>query len=170
MTQSTDSRNISKLVKDILASNQIDNLKLEVDIVSAWKRYVAMRDDGKSPAETREKIVEEMGLLGFIGVSDLVRERIRMQQIIMDTMSLNVEESNSDWEAVIDFCLKMEKQGQTVKQYQQWRTTDVFNSPKSHQIALKPRLIKDTWPQAFQTVQKETPEVKKDDNDLPMSY
>jgi hypothetical protein len=149
MTTGTDNRNIKQIVKSILQSNQIDNLKLEVDLVSAWHRYVNERQEGLTPAETRAKITSEFGLLGFVGMSDLARERSRMAQIIMDTMRLNVEEDRPEWTAIIDFCLDMDKKGQTVKKYQEWRDSDLFNSPKTHQIAMKPKLIKTTWPQAF---------------------
>lgn len=149
MTTGTDNRNIKQIVKSILQNNDIDNFKLEVDLVSAWNRYVNGRDDGMTPAQSRERMAEEFGVLGFVGVSDLARERARMQQIIMDTLHIDVEESRPDWVRVIDFCLRMEKEGKTVKQYQEWRDKDPFNSPKSHQIVMKPELIKATWPQAF---------------------
>jgi hypothetical protein len=47
MTTGTDNRNIKQIVKSILQNNQVDNLKLEVDLVSAWNRYVNEREDGK---------------------------------------------------------------------------------------------------------------------------
>jgi hypothetical protein len=155
MTTGTDNRNIKQIVKSILQNNQIDNLKLEVDLVSAWHRYVNERQEGLTPAEARAKITSEFGVLGFIGMSDLARERSRMAQVIMDTLRLDVDEGNPDWVAVIDFCLLEEKKGQTIKKYQEWREKDLFNSPKSHQIAMKPRLIKSTWLQAFD-IQKKT--------------
>lgn len=147
MTKGTDSRNITTVVREILGSNQVDNLKLEMDLVGAFTRYVNARDAGSTPAEARSLVVG--GALGFIGISDTVRERARMKQIIEDTLRLNVNEDKPDWVTVIDFCLKMEAQGQTVKQYQNWREQDVFNSPKAHQIDQKPLVIKGTWPQAF---------------------
>lgn len=156
MTTGTDNRNIKQIVKSILQNNNIDDLKLEVDLVSAWNRYVNEREEGLTPAQTRAKITEEFGVLGFVGMSDKARERSRMAQVIMDNMRLNVEEDRPEWIAVIDFCLEAEKNGQTVQKYEEWRKTDLFNSPKTHQIAMKPKLIKSTWPQAFFEEQKKT--------------
>lgn len=154
MTTGTDNRNIKIIVKSILQSNGVDNLKLEIDLISAWHRYVNEREEGLSPAETRAKIVDEFGPLGFVGMSDKARERSRMAQIIMDTLRLNVEEDRPEWIAIIDFCLAAEQKGQTVQRYEEWRRTDPFNSPKTHQIAMNPRLIKSTWPQAFEEQKK----------------
>lgn len=151
MTIGTDSRNITKIVREILTLNQVDSLKLEMDLVGAWTRYVNARDTGLTPAEARTRITSD-DVLGFIGVSDAVRERARMRQVIEETLKLNINEDKPEWVTVIEFCLKMEKQGQTIKKYQEWREKDVFNSPKAHQIAQKPTLLKDTWPQAFASV------------------
>lgn len=149
MTTGTDNRNIKQIVKSILQNNNIDDLKLEVDLVSAWNRYVNEREEGLTPAQTRAKITEEFGVLGFVGMSDKARERSRMAQVIMDTLRLNVDEDRPEWIAVIDFCLKAEKEGQTIQEYEKWRREDLYNSPKAHQIAMKPKIIKDTWMQAF---------------------
>lgn len=154
MTTGTDNRNIKQIVKSILQSNGVDNLKLEVDLVSAWHRYVNEREEGLTPAEARAKITQEFGVLGFVGMSDKARDRARMAQVIMDNMRLNVEEDRPEWIAVIDFCLRAEKEGQTVQKYEEWRRSDLYNSPKTHQIAMKPGLIKSTWPQAFEEQKK----------------
>lgn len=151
MTKGTDNRNIKMIVRGILQSNGIDNLKLEIDLVSAWQRYVNEREDGMSPAETRAKIAEEYGALGFMGVSDKALERARMMQLIMDTIGLDVDENNSDWAAVISHCLEAEKRNETVSAYRDWMNRDPYNSPKKHQIAQSPILIKKTWRSAFET-------------------
>jgi hypothetical protein len=154
MTTGTDNRNIKQIVKSILQNNQVDNLKLEVDLVSAWNRYVNEREDGKTPAQVRENITREFGDLGFLGISELALKRSRMAQTLMEHLRLNVEEDRPEWIAVIDFCLEAEKRGETVQKYQEWRQKDLFNSPKSHQIVMNPRLIKATWPQAFEVQKK----------------
>lgn len=154
MTTGTDYRNIKQIVKSILQKNSVDDLKLEIELVSTWHRYVNEREEGLTPAQTRAKIVEEFGVLGFVGLSKKARERSRMAQVLMDTLRLNVEEDRPEWIAVIDFCLEAEKKGETVQKYEEWRKKDLFNSPKAHQIVMKPRLIKSTWPQAFDEQKK----------------
>lgn len=158
MTIGTDSRNLPILVKAIMQNNQVDNFKLELDLVGAFTRYVNAREEGKSPAEIRTRILEEFGALGFFGISDTVRERAKMKQTIEDTLRLNINDDSPAWEEVLDFCIKAEKKGETVKAYQSWREKDVFNSPKAHQISQSPKMIIGTWPQAFS---KTTPSGRK---------
>jgi len=163
MTKSTDTKNIKQIVQGLMMKhNLVDSdgnpiLVIEVDFVGAWTRYVNEREEGLTPAESREKLVREYGVLGFVGVSNKVAEKMRMTQLIMDTIHLNVDEGRSEWARVVNFCLEMESKGQTIKQYQEWREGDVFNSPKAHQIAQRPIIIKETWPQAFVEV-KESPD------------
>ena len=147
MTKSTDTKNVKTIVKGILSRHEIDNLTAEIDLVSAWMRYMFEREEGKTPAETREKIAAELGALGFSPEST---ERARMMQLLMDTLGLDVNEDSASWSAIIDFCLKMEVEGQTVKEYREWMDRDPYNSPKKHQIALAPLLIKKTWRSAFE--------------------
>ena len=86
MTKSTDTKNIKKIVRSILASNGIDNLKLEVDLVCVWQRYVAEREEGLSPAEVRLKIADEYS---DIGVSDAGQSRNIVKQEFMDVMKID---------------------------------------------------------------------------------
>lgn len=147
MSKSTDTKNIKKIVNGILSSNGIDNLKLEIDIVTAWMRYLFERENGETPAMARERIAEE---LGFMGVSKEAQERARMMQLLMDTLGLDVDENNADWRAVISFCIERERAGETVAMFREWMNDDPYNSPKKHQIAQSPTIIKKTWRSAFE--------------------
>lgn len=157
MTIGTDSRNVKIIIQSILQRNGVDNLQLEADLFGAWMRYMNEREEGNTPAETREKITNEYGSLGFVGISDTMRERTRMAQLLQDTLRLNVD--GEKWDAVISYCLKAEKKGETVQKYQAWRERDLYNSPKAHKIAENPRLIIATWPQAFMTNPAEAPKL-----------
>jgi len=156
MTKGTDNRNIKKIVQSILQRYNVDNLQMEVDLVVAWTRYMNEREEGLTPAQTRERIATEFGVLGFIGISDVALERGRMTQIIMDTIGVDVNEDSTNWQAVITHCLAKEKEGQSIKTYREWMDRDPYNSPKKHQIAQNPMLIKQTWRSAFETKTDET--------------
>jgi hypothetical protein len=68
----------------------------------------------------------------------------------MDVMGLDFgSEDNTDWSDLLTFLVKAAAQGQTIKAYAEWCTADPYNSPKKHQIAQKPLLVKQTWPSAF---------------------
>jgi len=169
MTKGTDSRNIKMIIQGIMNKHNIDNLSLEMDLFSAWMRYVNERDEGETPAEARSKIAKEYGILGFVGMSDAVREKARMLEILEGALHLTIDAE--EWNDVILFCIRKEAEGQTVVRYQEWRDKDVFNSPKSHQIAQDPKLVIKTWPQAFANKPEakvpqptEVPEWKKDVN------
>lgn len=160
MTKSTDTKNITQIVKGILKRNYVaDSLQLEIDLVSAWKRYLFEREEGLSPAETREKITKE---IGFFGVEHI--ERARMMQLLMDTLGVDVDEGTPEWIAVINHCIEAEKNNQTVRDYRAWMNADPYNSPKKHQIAQNPLLIKQTWRSAFE--EKE----KNQTNEIPGEY
>jgi len=155
MTISTDTKNITAIVRGILKRNYVaDNLQLEIDLVAAWKRYLFEREGGQTPADARAKIAQE---LGFFGIEHT--ERARMMQLLMDTLGVEVDESRTEWMAVINFCLGAEKKNQTVSAYREWMNADPYNSPKKHQIAQNPLLIKRTWLSAFEV----KPSVKTDE-------
>lgn len=176
MSNSTDTKNIKQIVRGLMIKHKLVDtdgnplLIIEIDFVSAWTRYVNERDEGLTPAESRKKITDEYGVLGFVGVSNKVANKMRMAQLIMDTLKLNIDDGRAEWDRVINFCIERESAGQTIKQYQEWREKDVFNSPKAHQISQRPIIIKDTWPQAFQTQQTKENNVELDSSGAPISY
>lgn len=149
MTKSTDTKNIKKIIQGILKRNNTDNLQLEVDLVSAWMRYMFEREEGVTPGETKDKIAAE---LGFFGTAHT--DKARMMQLLMDTLGVEVDESKKEWITVINFCIEAEKKNQTVSAYRAWMNSDPYNSPKKHQIAQNPLLIKQTWLSAFEQPRK----------------
>jgi len=128
------------------------SLMVEMDFVGAFYGYFSERLKSGDKASIRERLISDLGQLGDLGISDLALQKNRMVQMLQDTLRLNVDIESPGWERVISFCIQAEAKGQTVKQYQAWREKDVFNSPKSHQIANDPSLIIKTWPQADYSV------------------
>jgi len=145
MTQSTDKKNIEKIVKGILFNNGIDNLKAEIDLIEVWWRYVTEREEGLSPAEARLKIAQEFN---GTGQSEKGQERNITRQEFMDVMKINVGDS-TDWNSLLDFLIKAKAKGETIQQFADWCKADPYNSPKIHQIAQKPLLVKQVWAAAF---------------------
>jgi hypothetical protein len=150
MTKSTDTKNIKKIVQGILKRNYVaDNLQLEIDLVSAFMRYMFEREEGVTPGESKDKITAE---LGFFGTEHT--DKARMMQLLMDTLGVEVDETKTEWVTVINFCIEAEKKNQTVSAYRAWMNRDPYNSPKKHQIAQTPLLIKQTWMSAFEEIKK----------------
>lgn len=149
MTLSSDTKNIKKIVQGIMKNNGIDNLKAEIDLVSAFMRYMFEREEGKTPGESKDKIASEFGFFGTAHT-----DKARMMQLLMDTIGVEVDENKPEWITVINFCLEAEKKNQTVSAYRAWMNSDPYNSPKKHQIAQNPLLIKQTWLSAFEQVKK----------------
>jgi hypothetical protein len=141
MTQTTDSRQLRLTVESILSKYRIDNLQLSIEIVDAVKTFFAETKTGHNPAEVRQKIAEaiEIGERNASAREDM-RNRIEI------ALHLNLLPNA---EGMIDFCLRKEKEGQTIEEYAEWCRRDPYNSPKAHQIANKPDLVISTWPQAF---------------------
>lgn len=148
MTKGTDSRNIKQIVQSILQKYRIDDLALEIDIITAWMRYLNVREAGFTPAQTRARIASEF----ILGVSPEVMEKARIKEEIQNALNLDVYEERPEWIAVINHCLKQEKSGETIAKFAAWCARDPYNSPKKHQIALNPILIKSTWRSAFAIV------------------
>jgi len=147
MTLSTDKKNISQIVRGILQGNGVDNLKLEIDIIAAWHKYVTVREDGLTPAESRMRIAKEYNELGF---SAKGQERNILRQEFMDVMHIDFGgEDSADWSALLDHLVKAKAKGETIQKYSEWCKADPYNSPKIHQIAQKPLLVKQTWAAAF---------------------
>ena len=173
MTISTDTKNIRKIVRVILERNGIyalgiDDLRLEVELFSAWVRYVNARDEGLTPAESRQKIADEFT---ETGQSAAGQNRNIVRQEFMDVMGLDFgSEDNTDWSDLLTFLVKAAAQGQTIKAYAEWCTADPYNSPKKHQIAQKPLLVKQTWPSAFVKSAQPLQSVRIDSDGIPETY
>lgn len=166
MATGTDSRNITKIVRAILQSNGIDNLKLEADLFGAWMRYVNERDSGQTPAEARAAIAAEYSDIGF---SANGQDHNITRQEFMDIMHIDFGTS-TDWDTLLSFLVARKKEGQEIQAFADWCKNDPYNSPKLHQIAQKPLLVKMMWSKAFENVASQAPAVKVDEAGFPESY
>lgn len=144
----TNKRQLRLVISAVLESRKIDDLALESLLSDAVFRFVDETGKGKDPAKSRGDIVT--GMLHF-----------RSQYAEYETMSERIEKAlrlhpdgGDNWNAVIDHCNKVLPSGETIEKYAEWLSTDKFNSPKSHHIAINPRLIIATWPQAFKDERK----------------
>lgn len=146
MATGTDSRNIKVIIQAIMQSNGIDNLKAEVDIFGAWMRYMNERAEGLTPAQVREKIAKEYNAMGQSAENE---SKIDLQKRMETVLGLTVDVGSTSWETVFNFCLKQQEKGETIEKFWAWCLSDQYNSPKKHQIAQNPLLIKVMWRSAF---------------------
>jgi hypothetical protein len=147
MTTGTDSRNIKKIIQAILQSNGIDNLKCEADLFGAWMRYMNERETGLTPAQVREKITAEYNQ---VGISEEMVARNQLKTRMETALGMSIDEGVRNWETVITFCKVQEHyKGETIEKFMEWCKADPYNSPKKHQIAQNPLLIKVMWQSAF---------------------
>ncbi len=167
MTTGTDSRNVKAIIQGIMRHNKIDNLKAEMDIFGAWMRYMNEREAGLTPAQSREKITKEYNALGM---SEDGNSRNAFKLRMQDALVLDIDEGITSWEAVLDFCYKQDKQGKPIEKFTQWCKEDQYNSPKKHQIAQNPMLIKTVWRSAFAVQSENATVVQVDADGFPESY
>ncbi len=146
MTTGTDSRNIKKIIQAILQSNNIDNLKCEADLFGAWMRYMNERETGLTPAQVREKITAEYNQ---VGISEEMVARNQLKARMETALGMSIDEGVRNWETVITFCQSKDRAGETIEKFMEWCKADPYNSPKKHQIAQNPLLIKVMWQSAF---------------------
>lgn len=150
MTKSTDTKNIKIIVSKILSSNGIDNLKLEIDLVEAFKRYVFERDDGESPAEARARVTAEFDKIGeILRINGLGAERVAMQKRVEAALgrNLNWTDLKQDWDGFDLWLIEQEKRGETIERFIAWFKQDEFRARGV--IYLNSQKIKDWWYQVF---------------------
>ena len=151
MTIGTDSRNVKKIIQSLFAKYHIDAFQLEIDLFNVWMRYMNEREEGLTPAQARERIAAEFDSLGY---SQAGQERNKVKQEFMDVMRLDFgSEDNTDWNTLLNFLVERKAAGEHITQYLEWCKRDPYNSPKLHQIAQKPLLVKQTWRGAFTVFQ-----------------
>jgi len=161
MTKSTDSKNIKKIVQAVLASNGIDldaNLKLEIDFVEAFKRYVFERDKGESPADARQRVTDDIvGTMVALEQQGADMELFRRRVETSLVKSPNWDSAKDDWFEFDRWLYGKEQDGQTIEQFMTWWRSDDFRAKSD--IWLKPSKIKEYWPHAFTTrTNEERPE------------
>lgn len=141
-------RQLTLLVQGILEKHKIDSLQLEVDLVSSLQRM--WTEGGRDPsklAEIRENILKSM-LAGAARVEKLASMESRVK------MSLGIETNGgSRYEDMLNFLLKKDSEGQSVEEYAKWCKDNPFEAPKPFQISMRPALLSETWPMAFQKPQ-----------------
>lgn len=147
---STNKRQLRLTINAVLEKYKIENLALEGVLTDTITKYVDDTKAGKDPVKVRLSILD--GILHFAGKYheyELMNERVEK--------ALRLHPDGSDnWNAVIDHCNTKLLAGQTIEQYAAWLAADQYNSPKAHQIALNPKVIIATWPQAFTASQVPT--------------
>lgn len=145
----TDKRQLRLTISAILESHGIDDLVLEGQVTDAVTLFFDLTGKGKSPVNARRDILE--GMLTYL---DKQRQYENMNERI--EKSLHVRPDGGDkWNEIVKFLEKREADGETIERYADWCKTDQYNSPKTHQIALKPDIIRATWPSAFLPTAKE---------------
>src|SRR5688572_13787281 len=143
MTESTNQRQIILLVKGIMHKHGIDDLQVEIDFTSAFWRYITERKAGRSAAQIREDILND---LGIATVKSTKQEE--MESRIKFATGLSV---NERWyrDGVIDFLIYRDAEGQTIEHFAKACTDDPYNMPKFFKFSEFPSLIKDNWGLAF---------------------
>lgn len=151
MTKSTDTKNINKMVKGLLIKHGIDNLTLEIDLISAFMRYLHEREDGESPAQARMRVTREVGGLdAILQITQTFRPRAEMRERVERALGRNPnwEDLKQDWNTFDVWLIEREKQdGQTIESFMKWHNADEYRLRGV--IYLTPIKIKDWWLQAF---------------------
>jgi len=138
-----DKRQLRLTISGILESYGISNLELEIKLTDAVFTFDAETKKGSDPVKTRIGILDAM-------VSNLGAQR--QYELMVDRISraLLVSPDGGDtWNEVVKWLQKRDNDGETIEKYAAWCKANPFTSPKAHQIAQKPGLIKATWPGAF---------------------
>lgn len=158
MTKSTDTSNIKKMVKLLMVKDGVDNLTLEIDLVSAFMRYLHEREDGESPAQARMRVTREPGGLdALLQITQAFRPRAEMRERVEQALKRNVnwEDLKQDWNTFDVWLIEQEKEtGRTIEGFMKWHNSEEFRQRGI--IYLSPNKIKDWWLQAFEKPAEET--------------
>lgn len=143
MTQTTIKRQISLLVKGILEANNIDDLKVEIELVCAFHRLAYEGKDVKDVVRIREETLASL-LKGAASENEL----IEMEKRVKSAMGISVD-GRSRYEEMLKFLVRKDKEGQKVEQYADWCKKNPFTAPKLFKIAERPAHLMETWEMAF---------------------
>jgi hypothetical protein len=148
MTKTTDSRQLGMIFRGVLekhglwefAEQNEKDLMVEMDLVMAAKMYFAeVKQIGA--ANVRQKIFETLKLSAAkASETDAMESRIQS--------ALGINAVGKEWEDVLAFLIREDAQGRTIEKFAKACEADVYNMPKSHQIAMNPKLIISLWPKA----------------------
>jgi len=146
----TDKRQLRLTISAVLKHHGIDDLSIDGHVADAVTSFLDMTlSKGVNPVKARNNILDAM--LGYL---DDQRRYEQMNERV--EAALHVRPDGGDkWNEIIRFLEKKETAGETIERFAEWCKTDQYNSPKTHQIALKPDVIHATWPSAFVPTAKE---------------
>ena len=108
-------------------------------------------------------------------IGNLEKERELSEMFSRIEKVLGLDVSGSRFDDLVKFVMKKDAEGQTIEDYAAWMKSDPFNSPKTHQIAQRPAIVRETWLAAFtQEVEEDRPEYKpyihKEKEGVPNPY
>ena len=143
MTETTDSRQIRLLVNGILLSHGVDDLALESNLASAFKRYFDDRRKSKDKVGIRNKILADLKVSEVKG-----HGREEMQKRVKDAIGINA--SGNRFEGLIDWLIDEETKGKTIEQFKAWWDNEnEYKRPALWKISDRPALLHELWPSAF---------------------
>lgn len=144
----TINRQLSLLVQGVFKKYNVDNLQMEIDLVSSFQRMFT--EGGRDPAKLaklREEILESMLMQGRYE-----NDKALMEGRVKACMGISID-GRSRYEDMVSFLVKKDAEGQTVEQYAAWCRENPFEAPKPFQISQRPDLLIETWNMAFQVQQ-----------------
>jgi hypothetical protein len=136
----TNKRQLGMTFRGILDAAGIDDLALEIRLTEAAVKFF---DGVKDPAKVRSDI-----LTGMIGYAQAGQAFADMEERIEKNLHVTPDGSDA-WNEVVKWIMKKDATGETIEKYTEWCIANPYASPKTHQIAGKPSLIKITWTAAF---------------------
>jgi hypothetical protein len=137
----TDRRALRIIIGAIMEGWNIENKLLADNLTDAFIAFET-KTRQNVPTEKAKKDIIEFYLTGLPGI----RAKDSLLNRIYKAMRLHPDTWPED---LINFISRKDEQGQTIEQYAAWCERDKYNSPKAHQIAQNPNIIRVTWPQAF---------------------
>lgn len=95
---------------------------------------------------------------GYLTALAEARPAVEKREKLLTRLRALLGQNADGWdETVLRFIERAEDDGQPLEIFAGWCERDIYNAPKTHQIAQsKGRLIRDTWPAAFAYYKKDT--------------
>ena len=140
---------INDILRDCIAQDVIDAKMLDGKLADAVTRFYEKTGRGVNPTKARGDIVD-----GMLAYQTQQRNYDQMTERIEKALHLRPD-GGDKWNEIIKFLMAENENGRTIEKYAEWCAAHPFDSPKSHQIAMNPGLIKTTWPGAFVMTAKE---------------
>jgi hypothetical protein len=141
----TINRQLSLLVQGIFEKYNVDNLQMEIDLVSSFQRMFV--DGGRDPAKLTR--IREDVLSSILAGAKSESDKAEMEGRVKRCMAISID-GRSRYDDMLRFLVKKDKDGQTVEKYAEWCKNNPFEAPKFFKIAEKPDLLMTTWDMAFQ--------------------